>query len=245
MRVDSGTICVPRLLASVTIGADDRGMIRRCLLACTLVLLGASQAFADTPRTIVWKDLLPEGPVLADPLAHLTVNQRIELRLVAVARERQERGYVDDGDRGKLAARNLTRKLRDQGLDIDALLAQFAAYRAKMLERNRTTNAGIDGQRVRLKGYLLPLVESEETTRDFLLVPFVGACIHVPPPPANQVVAIRAQTPFKPPGLFTPVWITGRMDREMATKVLYLVDGRAAVPSGYAMDAERIALDRD
>lgn len=217
----------------------------RCLIAFAMLLFGAGVVLADAPRGVVWKDLRPAGPALADPLAHLTVNQRIELRLVAAARKRKELGYADDGDRGKLAERNLTRKLREQGLDVEALLAQFAGYQAKVLERNRTVNAGLAAQRVRLKGHLLPLVETGGATTEFLLVPFVGACIHVPPPPPNQVVAIRARAPFKPPGLFATVWVTGRVAAEAATKVLYLVDGRAAVPSAYTMDAERIELNRD
>src|SRR4051812_19776056 len=46
----------------------------------------------------------------------------------------------------------------------------------------------LQGSRVRLPGYVVPLDEARGGVKEFLLVPYFGACIHVPPPPANQIV---------------------------------------------------------
>ena len=44
---------------------------------------------------------------------------------------------------------------------------------------------------------------------EFLLVPYFGACIHVPPPPANQIVYVTTETSFPTTKVFKPVWVTG------------------------------------
>ena len=51
--------------------------------------------------------------------------------------------------------------------------------------------ADLDGARVRLPGYMTPLSFDEAEVSRFLLVPYVGACVHVPPPPANQIVYVE------------------------------------------------------
>lgn len=72
------------------------------------------------------------------------------------------------------------------------------------------------GKRVRLPGYLIPLDLSVDGATEFLLVPFVGACIHVPPPPPNQIVHARITKPFMPNGMFHPVYAVGVLDTVLA-----------------------------
>ena len=55
---------------------------------------------------------------------------------------------------------------------------------------NAPTNPKMDGARVRLPGYVVPLEEVKGELKEFLLVPYFGACIHSPPPPANQIVHV-------------------------------------------------------
>ena len=54
----------------------------------------------------------------------------------------------------------------------------------------------LDGQAVKVSGYVVPLSSDEEAISEFLLVPFLGACIHVPPPPANQIVYVKPTYPL-------------------------------------------------
>lgn len=67
------------------------------------------------------------------------------------------------------------------------------------------------GAEVRIEGYLLPLELEGANVTNFLLVPFVGACIHVPPPPANQLVLVDFPAGFSSTGLWQPVAVTGTL----------------------------------
>ena len=83
----------------------------------------------------------------------------------------------------------------------DALSAESAPA-AKQDMPDAPVVKSLDGQNIRLPGYIVPLEVNEEgRTTDFLLVPYFGACIHTPPPPANQIVLV---VPAKPAGGATP-----------------------------------------
>ncbi len=69
----------------------------------------------------------------------------------------------------------------------------------------------LDGTDITLAGYLLPLSFDGLAVTEFLLVPYVGACIHVPRPPANQIVLVNAASGVEITGLFDPVRVTGRL----------------------------------
>ena len=58
-------------------------------------------------------------------------------------------------------------------------------------------------------GFVVPLVFDQTEVNEFLLVPFVGACIHVPPPPPNQMILVRSHEPVEIGGLYDPVCVTG------------------------------------
>jgi len=76
---------------------------------------------------------------------------------------------------------------------------------------NAPTNAELDGAAVRIPGYLVPLEESKGETREFLLVPYFGACIHTPPPPANQIIHVKMSKPAKGLKSMDAVWVSGTM----------------------------------
>jgi hypothetical protein len=88
-----------------------------------------------------------------------------------------------------------------------------------MLERLRAiwdtapTVPTLDGAQVRLPGFVVPLDEAPEGLTSFLLVPYFGACIHTPPPPANQIVHVHTRTPAKVRTM-DPVWVRGTLKLE-------------------------------
>lgn len=92
----------------------------------------------------------------------------------------------------------------------------------------------LDGKRVHIGGYVVPLDFEATRVKEFLLVPFVGACIHVPPPPANQIVYVQAEQGFDIKGTFDPVWVTGTL------KVTPAFTGLAE--AGYSLSAEKVEL---
>jgi hypothetical protein len=94
------------------------------------------------------------------------------------------------------------------------------------------TVASLDGLDVKLPGYIVPLEEKDGALTEFLLVPYLGACIHTPPPPANQIVHVRSGTPLK--GLHA-------MDIVSISGTLKVTTERSTMGvSGYAMDAVRV-----
>ena len=91
----------------------------------------------------------------------------------------------------------------------------------------------LDGQRVKLPAYITPLeYDGSALIKEFLLVPYVGACIHVPPPPANQIVYAEARKAMKFDGMYEPVWAIGTIRAETVTSEL--------AESGYRLDVEQL-----
>lgn len=72
------------------------------------------------------------------------------------------------------------------------------------------TLPALDGVAAKLPGYIVPLEEAQGGLREFLLVPYFGACIHSPPPPANQIVHVVAATPVKARTMDV-IWVSGRL----------------------------------
>lgn len=91
----------------------------------------------------------------------------------------------------------------------------------------------LDGLEVRLPGYIVPLeISEQERVVEFLLVPYFGACIHVPPPPSNQIVHATSELGVKVEQLYQPFWIEGPLRVEPASSEL--------AEAGYSMQAQRI-----
>ena len=83
----------------------------------------------------------------------------------------------------------------------------FNAYQEAV--RSAPVVGELDGQQVRLPGFMVPLDFEDTETSEFLLVPYFGACIHVPPPPSNQIVYVTTVAGYPMKELFEPVWVTG------------------------------------
>jgi hypothetical protein len=90
----------------------------------------------------------------------------------------------------------------------------------------------LDGKRVHIGGYVVPLDFEATRVKEFLLVPFIGACIHVPPPPANQIVYVKAEQGFDVKATFEPVWVTGTLTVTPAFTGL--------AEAGYTITAEKV-----
>ena len=91
----------------------------------------------------------------------------------------------------------------------------------------------LDGQRVKFPAYITPLEYNEQSTlKEFLLVPYLGACIHTPPPPANQIVHAQSEKGVESKGMYEPVWATGIIRAETVKSAL--------AESGYRLEVESI-----
>jgi len=77
---------------------------------------------------------------------------------------------------------------------------------------NAPINSDLDGRSVVLSGYVVPLEDPKQGLKEFLLVPYFGACIHAPPPPANQIVHVVVAHPIEGLGVMDVVRVSGTLD---------------------------------
>jgi len=89
-----------------------------------------------------------------------------------------------------------------------------------------------NGQIVRIPGFIVPVDYDGTGVTAFILVPYVGACVHVPPPPANQLVFVTSSKPYESDGLFEPVNVIGMFGVSSLSTHLAEV--------GYALSADEI-----
>jgi uncharacterized protein len=77
-------------------------------------------------------------------------------------------------------------------------------------------NPDLEGLTLRIPGFIVPLdVDAAGQVVEFLLVPYYGACIHVPPPPPNQIIYVKPAQPILVKDMFNAYWVTGRMHVEI------------------------------
>ncbi len=95
-------------------------------------------------------------------------------------------------------------------------------------------NEELNGAYIRMPGFIIPFDVSAEGVTNFMLVPYVGACIHTPPPPANQLVMVNAAEPWPGDQLWDPVWVTGVMRTQLQSTDL----GQ----TGYSITADQMEV---
>jgi uncharacterized protein len=104
----------------------------------------------------------------------------------------------------------LDRKKAQSLNDGDALAQEMMKELREVLDSAPTVSA-MNGAAIRLPGFVVPLEQSRDGMTEFLLVPYHGACIHTPPPPANQIVHVQSKEPVKGFQTMSAVWVTGTL----------------------------------
>ena len=99
---------------------------------------------------------------------------------------------------------------------------------------NAPTVPAMDKARIRIPGFVVPLEGDGGTLREFLLVPYYGACVHSPPPPANQVIHVTRANWVKDLRMMDAIWVSGTLqtassDTDMGTAG-YRMDGQIVEP---------------
>ena len=96
----------------------------------------------------------------------------------------------------------------------------------------------MNGKQIRLGGYPVPLEsDAKGNSTLFFLVPYPGACIHVPPPPPNQLVLVRYPKGLKIGDIYTPLWVSGRLQVEKVSNDL--------ADAAYALEAKQVRVVED
>lgn len=132
-------------------------------------------------KLIEWTDLMPKGDLeaLLNPPKYITE-----------AEEGSLEDQISNGLKGAMAS------------EIDDPYQRALVSKSVVLE--------FDGQAIKLAGFVVPLEFSDDNViTEFFLVPFFGACIHVPAPPPNQIIFVTHEKGFKLDALYNPIWVSG------------------------------------
>ena len=141
---------------------------------------------------ITWEDLMPEGEDELLETLYVEFYQEFERNLV----------------------RNSTplSQATTQETDVSSLISEGSA--ADTMEQIGTFNVvkDFDGKRIRVPGYVVPFdFNADAEHKEFLLVPYFGACLHTPPPPPNQIIFVRSDVAAKIENIEEPVWLEGTL----------------------------------
>ena len=101
-------------------------------------------------------------------------------------------------------------------------------------ENSTKLNPALADAYIKMPGFIIPIDISGDGVTSFILVPYVGACIHVPPPPPNQLVFVTTKVPWPSERLWEAVWVTGTMQN----KVQYT----EVADTGYELEADWIEI---
>ena len=154
-------------------------------------------------ETIVWPDLIPEDvlEILMNPPAYISET---------------EDGSIEDQI--------------DSNIKNAIATASDDPYQQALISTE--VRPEMNGLMIRLPGFVVPLEFNEDQViTQFFLVPYFGACLHMPPPPPNQIVLVDAPRGLTVEELSTPLWISGKLstqvtenDMAMSTYSLKMMD---------------------
>ncbi|XKG30692.1 DUF3299 domain-containing protein [Idiomarina seosinensis] len=92
----------------------------------------------------------------------------------------------------------------------------------------------LNGKTIRIPGYVVQLEGNADAVTEFLLVPYFGACVHVPPPPPNQIIHVVYEEGVPYENTYDAVWVEGVIKTERS-------EGELAV-TGYAIEADSVEV---
>jgi len=200
-------------------------LLRTLLISCGIAMSCAAMtnavyANASVKRyyAIEWVDLIPQKDldILLNPPAS-----------------------IDAIPHGGAAGNSLDQSLDQLTDSIDQGITQSKAppspeeqaYSAALKSTN--VNAQLNQKNIRLPGFIVPVeYNDEQVITEFFLVPYFGACIHVPPPPPNQIIYVKYPQGLTLSALYDPFWIKGELQTEIIKNDI--------ATSAYAISAHEI-----
>ena len=155
--------------------------------------------------TVEWADLIPPEvlEILLNPPSYIA--------------------EIEDGSAEDQITSQMKNTLADEEED---------AYRRALASTD--VNPAMDGQQIRIPGFVVPLeFDEDQTISQFFLVPYFGACLHMPPPPPNQIILVDAPEGVQMSALYEPFWLEG----EVST----VVTENDMAKSAYAMQLHKLS----
>ncbi|SCB58801.1 hypothetical protein GA0061105_105270 [Rhizobium aethiopicum] len=94
---------------------------------------------------------------------------------------------------------------------------------------------------VELTGFVLPIDRDGDLVYEFMLVPWAGACSHMPSPPPNQLVRVVPQEPLHLARMYETVTVTGTLRPGLDQAQFFMIDGVRVLTYGYSMSHAKVA----
>lgn len=204
-----------------------------------IYIISSSVLNAQDYNVIFWDDLKANVD-FKDPFKEMSPFELNTFgKLVRLKAKAQKEGNVLS-ETETTQKKELESTLTQNNIDYEYLFSN----RNKIVEQRRQAfeglNTELDNKSIELSGYLLPLNFNKGKSNEFLLVPWVGACIHTPPPPKNQIIYVKTEEWATAPGLFDAVILMGKITIVEKAANLYLEDGSAIIQTGYSVNAATI-----
>lgn len=215
-------------------------MKHRFIQCLALSLLLTCSPVVPATETIDWEQLVPELDSSLNPYSDMPSD--LQWAVMRLEHIRQIKARGDGSEKIDNLERGYNEKLNKGGYDLDTVLREKAEFAHLEQANEYKLVEELNGREVRIAGYLLPTEFSGERVTEFLLVPTAGACIHTPPPPANQLVHVRVEEGFENQGLYDPVWVSGRITTGLVEQAVSYRDGQTNVEAGYSMAATGVQL---
>ncbi|MBK3516739.1 DUF3299 domain-containing protein [Carboxylicivirga marina] len=197
---------------------------------------------AQNPKELAWADLIPKPIEYPNPFKEIEPAHLKTLSQIAKAKTliRDNPAIISKSLIAEVDS--IEKSLAKQGVDAEAIFQTVDKIAEQKKQRALSTVNELDGIKVKMPGFLLPLEMVDNKATEFLLVPWVGACIHTPPPPINQIVFIKFMKGHTSDMNFEAVWVEGVMSVQSSVKQLFLVDGTDDISSGYSLTADKIYI---
>ncbi len=119
--------------------------------------------------------------------------------------------------------------LLDEIIDNTEVITPFGNEESAKQIKFGTVIPDWDGKSVRIAGFVVPLEFKDKNITRFLLVPYFGACIHVPPPPPNQIIMVNFPKGLEERNIYDPIWVSGILETTLIQSEL--------ATSGYSLQA--------
>lgn len=156
-------------------------------LLIMLCLAFSSLVYAQKYQEIEWVDLLPKEDLeaLQNPPAELA--------------------NIEDGSIADQIATSIGQAMKPQ--------QDTPYYRALVSTKIRPE---YNKKKIKIAAFIVPLeFDDNQVVTEFFLVPYFGACIHIPPPPPNQIILAKSKKGIKLETIYDPFWLTGTMSTEI------------------------------
>lgn len=218
--------------------------MRFLIFVFVAALLAATHAAAE-PEAIEFSDLAdPLAVAFDDPYAAMGVDMLNELKLLVQSDEKLAGTDLDEETRLRLETRRTAAQemLEENGHDVDALLEQRWDVAKKRQIARMATNPIFDGVEVSISGYMIPAPPDADGSAFGYLVPQVGMCSHLPPPPPNQLVRVKLRADQQVGSLYLPVRVSGLLRVEPSDETIFVLDGESRMLSGWTLNAETVEL---